>query len=143
LTTTVKAKFKIPADAATGITRMRVYEDMEENDGHITPNPCGYLNSSNQLGQHGECEDYAINVKDGTSIAENNDLKGISVHPNPSFDKITINGFTGSVLIYNMLGTEVWNGFLTDGIKIDVSNFTDGIYFLRFGNEVTNFIVQR
>lgn len=57
------ATIQVPSDAKSGITRLRVYEDMVETDGHDIPNPCGYLNSTNGLGQHGECEDYKVNVE--------------------------------------------------------------------------------
>ncbi|MBM2817168.1 MAG: putative subtilisin-like proprotein convertase domain protein [Ignavibacteria bacterium] len=60
--------FNVPSTAKTGTTRMRVYEDMPFSDGHINPNPCGYLNSNNGLGQHGECEDYAITISSGTPV---------------------------------------------------------------------------
>lgn len=56
------ATFEVPADALVGETRMRVYEDMLENEGHDYPVPCGYLGSPNFIGHHGESEDYAIEV---------------------------------------------------------------------------------
>lgn len=59
----------VPAGATPGITRMRVYNDMLVVDGHIDPDPCGYLGSSNQTGQHGECEDYDINITTSTGIS--------------------------------------------------------------------------
>ncbi|MCX6155498.1 MAG: choice-of-anchor D domain-containing protein [Candidatus Kapabacteria bacterium] len=59
----------VPANAKNGPTRMRVYEDMDVPDGHILPNPCGYLNSNNYLGQHGECEDYTVVVNQSSHFA--------------------------------------------------------------------------
>ncbi len=49
----------VPGGAALGTTRMRVYEDMLVADGHSAPTPCGYTSG---IGQHGEAEDYTIEV---------------------------------------------------------------------------------
>jgi len=58
-TAIVSITLAIPFSATPGTTRMRVYEDMLEADGHSAPAPCGY---SSGIGQHGECEDYGITV---------------------------------------------------------------------------------
>lgn len=42
-----------------------------------------------------------------------------------------------------MLGTEVWNGCVNEGMKIDISNFSEGVYFVRLDNGIINFIVKR
>ncbi len=54
---------KVPDNAAIGITRMRVYEDMAITARHIPANPCGYLDSlDHPIGQHGNVEDYDIKI---------------------------------------------------------------------------------
>jgi len=54
---------KVPDNAAIGITRMRVYEDMAITAGHIAANPCGYINDpGHPIGQHGNIEDYDIKI---------------------------------------------------------------------------------
>lgn len=80
---TTEGMLRVPADAKHGKTRMRVYEDMMEADGHITPTPCGYLNEPNGLGQHGECEDYDLVVSEGnsTSIDQLPGLEAWSLQP--------------------------------------------------------------
>jgi hypothetical protein len=65
------------------------------------------------------------------------------LYPNPSDDYIILAGYTGTAKIYSSLGIEVWKGFLTEGMRIDISNFSVGVYFVRFGNEVVSFIVKR
>ena len=51
------------AEQHTGTTRMRVYTDMSEEQGHITPLPCGYEDEmSHSLRQHGEVEDYDVTI---------------------------------------------------------------------------------
>lgn len=62
-TTVQTANFTVPAGAATGTTRMRVFTDMSEAQGHISPLPCGYLdNLGHSIGQHGEVEDYDVSI---------------------------------------------------------------------------------
>ena len=57
------ASFTVPSAAVTGTTRMRVYTDMSEEQGHITPEPCGYLyDLDHYLMQHGEVEDYDVAI---------------------------------------------------------------------------------
>jgi hypothetical protein len=59
-------KIQIPHDAKLGETRMRVYCDMPKmgtTPDHIDPEPCGYLDhSDNPIGQHGNVEDYLITI---------------------------------------------------------------------------------
>ncbi|GEM_PF-2955163 len=54
--------FTVPDSAVVGITRMRVYNDMPVNEGHDWPVPCGYLNSTNGIGHHGEAQDYDLEI---------------------------------------------------------------------------------
>jgi len=55
----ITGTINIPANAVLGNTRMRIYEDMPSIDGHESPNPCGY---NTGIGQHGEVEDYDIEI---------------------------------------------------------------------------------
>ncbi len=62
-TTVQAANFTVPAGAATGTTRMRVFTDMSEAQVHISPMPCGYLdNMAHSIGHHGEVEDYEVSI---------------------------------------------------------------------------------
>ena len=146
--TKFSASITVPANAKTGITRMRVYEDMSESDGHITPNPCGYLGSSNQLGQHGECEDYTINVTGESWVDDNNYLSGmIGIFPNPANESSEIfiqlqKPEIGDLYIYDMTGNKIRtilnNSYLSTGInqyKIDFNGMPCGNYLLEFKTE--------
>ena len=58
----------IPANAKSGMTRMRVYNDMPDYEGHEYPHPCGYAEyPGNFLGQHGESEDYNVEITGGAT----------------------------------------------------------------------------
>jgi len=62
------------------------------------------------------------------------------VYPNPSNNKIYILGATESVSVFNMMGQEV---FAKQEVKsIDISNWENGIYFVKSGNSVVKIIKQ-
>ncbi len=63
-------------------------------------------------------------------------LKNITVYPIPSNDFIQLSGLTKTVnyKIYNILGTEVLKGTISDSGKIEIQNFQNGLYFLKFDN---------
>jgi hypothetical protein len=58
------------------------------------------------------------------------------IYPNPSRNFIQISGLTISqnYKFYNILGTEISNGTISDDKKIDIQNFTNGLYFLKLDN---------
>ncbi|MEZ4853869.1 T9SS type A sorting domain-containing protein [Flavobacterium sp.] len=69
----------------------------------------------------------------------------ISIYPNPAFNYIQINGLKQkqSFSIYNVIGKKINTGHLTDNEKIDISQLTNGLYFLKFNNGITlKFIKQ-
>lgn len=82
--------FTIPNTASLGNTRMRVYDDMVEADGHITPIPCGYLNSTNALGHHGEAEDYLVTITNLNGTEEINVVDNFNIFANAE-GKLEIN----------------------------------------------------
>ena len=58
------------------------------------------------------------------------------IFPNPSSDKITISGLKKdeNYKIFNVLGTEIIDGIISNNKKIDIENLTSGMYFLKFEN---------
>ena len=65
-----------------------------------------------------------------------------SVYPNPTNDKIHIDGLQGGaeIRIYNMMGEEVMRKVVYDDNEIDVSRLSSGVYMLRCGNSIMKFI---
>ncbi|WP_335977678.1 T9SS type A sorting domain-containing protein [Gaetbulibacter jejuensis] len=65
--------------------------------------------------------------------------KNITIFPNPSSDFIQISGLTKTekYILYNILGTKIRNGVISDNEKMDIQNLTKGLYFLKFENEHT------
>lgn len=64
--------------------------------------------------------------------------KSFTVYPNPSIDFITIEGAEGLVFIYDLTGNKI---LATDSDQaINISKLSNGIYFIRCGEQVNKFI---
>lgn len=111
--------FTVPAGASTGTTRMRVYTDMSFDQGHILPTPCGYQDTLNHgLMQHGEVEDYDVNVTSSTGIEDNNgNSTAFAIIPNADGNMQIKYYLTHSadvtLDIYNVIGQKI--STLTEG----------------------------
>ena len=79
------------------------------------------------------------------SVNELSLTAGISVYPNPASEslKIFLSTSTGARLtIYNSIGVQLLEREAGDRISIDVSDWSNGIYFLRSGNSVKRVVIQ-
>lgn len=68
-----------------------------------------------------------------------------NIFPNPSSEFIKVSGLTTSqkYTIYNILGAEIKNGLISNDEQIDISSFTNGIYFLKFkGGIILKFLKE-
>ena len=56
--------------------------------------------------------------------------------PNPSSELIQVSGLNENekYRIYNISGAEIKNGIVSNNEQIDIRNFTNGLYFLKFYN---------
>ena len=63
----------------------------------------------------------------------------LKLFPNPSSEFIKVSGLSENqkFTIYNILGAEIKNGLISNNEQIDISNFTNGIYFLKFEDGIT------
>ncbi len=63
----------------------------------------------------------------------------IKSFPNPSTGLIQISGLskTENYAIYNIIGSKINEGIISNDEKIDIRNLTNGIYFLKFENRHT------
>lgn len=68
---------------------------------------------------------------------ENNGL--VKLFPNPASEYIQISGLKSNVnyTVYNLSGIPVSSGNLSNNEKIDIKNFSSGLYFLKTENENT------
>lgn len=62
--------------------------------------------------------------------------KTIRIYPNPSTEFIQVSGLseTESYLVYSVLGTEITSGIISNNEKIDIKNYSNGLYFLKLEN---------
>jgi hypothetical protein len=60
------------------------------------------------------------------------------LYPNPSKEFIKVYGLEANqkYSIYNILGSEIENGIISNNEQIDIRNFTNGLYFLTFENGI-------
>jgi cephalosporin-C deacetylase len=121
----------MPSNLISGVPyRMRIVMRQQEAPGGY----CATVDS-------GEMEDYTIIMTGGaTQNAAYSVFKDqIRLYPNPVSEELTIDlnaygGGKGALRIYNAFGKMVWEmpeeRFENRQIKLDVANFTDGIYLL-------------
>jgi hypothetical protein len=85
----------------------------------------------------------------GSKVENNNinEKSKLSVSPNPAIDEITIetnnfNGYTDNqLMIYNETGKLIKKLYFKENtIKIDVSSFSNGLYFIKVNGYTKNFI---
>ena len=70
------------------------------------------------------------------SINENVLKSKIQLYPNPSSDYIQFNNLNKieNYIIYNIVGSEINKGKINNGEKIDIKNFINGLYIIKFDN---------
>ncbi|MDG4715346.1 T9SS type A sorting domain-containing protein [Winogradskyella marincola] len=92
----------------------------------------------NSLGSQEEMLFDDIKVS-ATNVLGLNDLNydtKIKVFPNPSKEFIQISNLDSKepYTIFGVLGNEIKKGIISENEQIDISNFTNGMYFLKFEN---------
>lgn len=106
----------------TGITTLN--DELNANDGTLNNFTLNGL-SSNWLNSS------ILSVNDITNITSS-----VKLFPNPSSETIQISGLKTKepYKIYNNLGVKILSGTISNQEKIDIRNFTNGLYFLKFEN---------
>ena len=63
----------------------------------------------------------------------------VRISPNPADEFVQVLGLgvKESYKIYNVFGTEIKNGIINNQQEIDIRNFSNGLYFLKFENGAT------
>ena len=71
-------------------------------------------------------------------------LLSFYIYPNPSSGVLNIeSGIMGRLEIFNLVGEMVFEGDkLGERLSIDVSGFSDGLYFVRIGDKVQRFVKE-
>ncbi len=71
------------------------------------------------------------------------DSKAFIIYPNPAFDFINIPRNTKNAEIINTLGITLWKATHFSEDKIDISLFSNGMYFLKAGEKIYKFHILR
>ncbi|WP_298517287.1 T9SS type A sorting domain-containing protein [uncultured Kordia sp.] len=97
-------------------------------------------------------QDRFVNVSDDCSTVNfsrtlstiENELTNVSIYPNPTSDKLNIQGITNlkRVELYSMLGTQIKADFNNTTV-VDVSNLKIGVYFLKVIDDQNRSIVKK
>ena len=85
---------------------------------------------------YGEVEDYGVYLLTPANLSANeiNELKNISIYPNPASDVLNIPGADGTEFeIYNTAGQLVSKGKISDQ-KLQVHDLVKGVYFIQIKN---------
>lgn len=79
------------------------------------------------------------------SILNIESIEKFTLFPNPSSELIKVSGLkeNENYRIYNVLGTEIKSGIVSNNEQIDIRNFTKGVYFLKFDNANTIKFIKR
>ena len=82
---------------------------------------------------------YERSTDQSLSINEFELENSIKLFPNPSSEFIEVSGLTENekYSIYNILGSEIENGIVSNNEQIDIRNFAKGLFFLKFKNGTT------
>jgi hypothetical protein len=100
----------------------------------VTQSLCGSINSIT-----GDLQDTTLGINSFN-------MKGnFTLFPNPTSDYIQIFELTEteSYKIYNAIGVLIHSGHVSNSVKIDIQNLTNGIYFLKFDNGYTHKFIKK
>ncbi|MEZ5048009.1 MAG: T9SS type A sorting domain-containing protein [Saprospiraceae bacterium] len=80
---------------------------------------------------------------DSTSHSGNIEKVDFKIYPNPSTGLFTLDSeYRGEVEVYDMLGNIIWKGEkIESSMYFDFSNFTKGIYFVRFKSQFIKLLI--
>ena len=114
------------------------------NQGISGGNNSTETNLTDETGDNnGTLSDFALNGTNSNWVTEStvsipniNWLNKIKIFPIPTSEFIQLSGLTvkENYTIYNVLGSEAKKGYISNQETIDVREFTNGIYFLKFEN---------
>jgi len=89
----------------------------------------------------GSCSNWVDSVPNNTLSTETFEatIEGLNIYPNPATNVIKVNGLTSkeNYTIYNTIGAVIKSGSISNSEEINVSNLTNGVYFLKFNSAST------
>lgn len=136
-TPTITQQVTIPNSAVTGNTRMRV-RIVEDDLYHSTTTdelPCNASNTSDDVMDWGETEDYTINITTTNDLLDNQVAENIQLFPSPSSGIMHVNSNMqepATLTIYAAHGQVVYTKQnITGNQTIDLSALAKGMYYAK------------
>ena len=92
------------------------------------------------------CVSVTVTVNNCSGIETNEVFKGIAIYPNPAHHNLSIenNNSYGPIgfEIINSNGKKIYNSILNKKVIIDLSDYSAGIYFIRFTDGSSNYLCK-
>ncbi len=124
-----QANFTVPANAATGITRMRIsvgWHFADNNQNIFKLDSC-HTAAANEYSA-GETEDYDISITLASGVESVTDGPP-TFFPDPAADKIFFSVPVKDVSIYNYCGVKL-REYASEKTSVDVAELASGVYFI-------------
>lgn len=101
----------------------------------------GHAGDMYNMNRFGSCSNWVDSVPNATLSVDTfeNTAVSLNVYPNPATNSVKINGLRAAenYTIYNTLGALVKKGNIANNEEIDITNLTNGLYFLQINNADT------
>jgi len=105
------------------------------------PTDMGYARVPNGTGSmQYQTQTYNVSNQNASGITDAYIDSKIRVYPNPSNSRLYILGATETITIFNIMGQKVLTEY--DAKSVDISNWENGIYFVKSGKSVVKIIKQ-
>ena len=113
--------------------------DGQTEECYFSADACGFLEPVTLTSIGFPDAHYVMNIIGNATLGNEEvslDSKKITIFPNPTSDFIRISGLkkVENYRIYNILGSEIKKGSISDDEKIDIQNIANGLYLLKFDN---------
>lgn len=119
-------QIEVPADAATGLTYMRVVKLY----GEYADDPC----SSEAGSGYGQVEDYLLNVSSSTAGRDEFSAANFKYYPNPVTNVLNVSyvkNITG-IQVFNIVGQKVISKIVSQNeTQVDMSSLSAGTYMVK------------
>ena len=130
--------FKIPLEADTGSTRLRVQMVYQGTGSDSIPSVCDNF-------YHGEVEDYCITIR--VLNTQDEDEEDIIIFPNPAYETLSFESANDQIyelIMEDPAGNIVMEKTISSYLnQVDVSQLSAGTYFCRFTDKEMNTVIMK
>lgn len=75
-----------------------------------------------------------------TDIIDDKLIKHYKVYPNPANNYIVVPNYEGEIVIYDLLGTEIFRKHIFENENIEINKLFTGMYLIKYSNKFISFI---